>query len=54
MILWNYIEQKQNSIQFKQKKTAKVLALSWKMLIGKDVLPEKDVWEKVATIKRFE
>ena len=55
----NTIEQ--NKAQYDlDRKTAKISALSpenvskYELLTGKDVLPEKDLLKKAATIKRFE
>ena len=55
----NKIEQ--NKAQYDlDRQTAKISALSsgnvikYKFLAGKDVLPEKDLKEKVAALKRFE
>ena len=52
---------KQNKAQYDlDRQTAKIFDLSsgnvskYEFLTGKDVLPEKDLLEKVATIKRFE
>ena len=54
----NKIEQ--NKAQYNlDKQTAKIFALSsenvskYEFLTGKDILPEKDLLEKAATIKRF-
>ena len=51
----------QNKVQYNfGKKTAKISALSsrnfskYEFLIGEDVLPEKGLLEKAATIKKFE
>ena len=51
----------QNKAQYNlDKQTVKILALSWgnvskyEFLTSKDVLTEKDLLEKAATLKRFE